>query len=100
MGAQWPRPEQPKQPWHHKAMELIEGAVRHEAAAHLLSFEEVTIPQYSQVLRDKFGPDWRGPMDLSTIQKKLTEQRYVQLAAMREDFELMVKNCIEFHGNN
>merc|ERR1712096_506525 len=98
--AQWPRPRKATQAWFEKATTLVDEAVRHEAAAHLLSFEETCYPQYSQVLKDKLGPEWRGPMDLMTIQKKLEEQRYVMLADMRGDFELMVKNCIEFHGNN
>ncbi|GMM34851.1 chromatin-binding protein [Saccharomycopsis crataegensis] len=38
------------------------------------------------------------PMDLSTIEKKLTVDGYETPDAVHEDFNLMISNCIKFNG--
>ena len=38
------------------------------------------------------------PMDLSTIEKKLTAGEYQNVDAVLDDFKLMIENCVKFNG--
>ncbi|KAI8912322.1 hypothetical protein DFJ77DRAFT_511868 [Powellomyces hirtus] len=47
------------------------------------------IPQYLEIIK--------RPMDISTIQKKLQQERYGTPEEFREDFQLMLNNCFKFN---
>ncbi|TGZ52969.1 bromodomain-containing protein homolog [Temnothorax longispinosus] len=56
---------------------------------------------FGQPVNTKEVPDYLDivskPMDLSTMQAKLEKQDYDSIAAFEADFNLMVKNCLEYN---
>ena len=65
-----------------------------DAAPFLLPVDPVAlgIPTYFSVIKQ--------PMDLSTIQGKLSSQKYKYAQEFVEDYELMVRNCYLFNGRD
>lgn len=50
---------------------------------------KMEIPQYPKIIKK--------PMDLSTIRRKLADGEYTTPDKFREDFKLMVRNCLTFN---
>lgn len=47
------------------------------------------IPEYTKVVKK--------PMDLSTMKRKLDGNEYITAEKFRDDFRLMIKNCLTFN---
>lgn len=61
------------------------------SAACLLSSDpfRMGIPEYTKVVKK--------PMDLSTMKRKLDGNEYITAEKFRDDFRLMIKNCLTFN---
>lgn len=54
-----------------------------------IDWVKMEIPQYPKIIKK--------PMDLSTIRRKLADGEYTTPDKFREDFKLMVRNCLTFN---
>lgn len=54
--------------------------------------DPVEVPNYYSVIKN--------PMDLSTMLQKLLDNQYQNLSAVKEDFELIIRNCEAFNPEN
>ncbi|KAL5038481.1 hypothetical protein RTP6_005781 [Batrachochytrium dendrobatidis] len=65
---------------------------RKDAVIFLVPVDPIAlnIPTYSTVIKQ--------PMDISTIDKKLQNKGYSDVATIKADFELMFNNCYTFNG--
>ncbi|KAK0705914.1 hypothetical protein B0T26DRAFT_743448 [Lasiosphaeria miniovina] len=53
---------------------------------------ELNIPQYHKIIKK--------PMDLQTMSNKMSNGEYASLKEFEKDFDLIVKNCKTFNGEN